>query len=546
MDAADRPGTVVQVAAAGSNTRDELSVPPPILNRMGEGNEVDPRVAASDSWDLVIATDDQSVARRRRALAPIQVLSELERSKSSLDGDFWDRYDLFSIALAVIDQVALAMSISAGRTWDETLAYAVTQAQRQAPDGGNDQWERVAHRVLTALVTTEVESVPYLVLSDDTAVWRDQRFRLLYAHASSTGDEEHLRASEAAINVFINALDLDIEAAQIANEAQLRALIARGAVESAAQIAQIAQYQSAQYLERTRRILADTMIDPDSHDWIDIVPAMLDRALTHVRDRMAAEAEIDAALTEQRENVTDAHRVGQINELLERLRDCKSRHSALHLHLIGARGRHRTALEERLARPVRHVRRVDIGTGLLQPLLARTSTDGAGVAERLIAAVGGISTRWLSSLDDTAAMLLAPRREPGDGELLDEPEFDSDDHGDWWEPYEELVDSLLNGIDDPTRLSQLLARADDLIGTTSDEDGEPLDPFVLAASVVHNAHRRWAPQLSGRSEGDRFVIAVDDDADLETSHVACKDLLLVPVEVLRNFDTPDDTPGPAT
>nr|HMR97584.1 hypothetical protein [Microthrixaceae bacterium] len=106
----------------------------------------------------MIATDDQSVARRRRALAPIQVLSDLERSKSSLDGDYWERYDLFSIALAVIDQVALAMGISAGRTWDETLAYAVTQAQRQAPDGGNDQWERVAQRVLTALVTTEVES----------------------------------------------------------------------------------------------------------------------------------------------------------------------------------------------------------------------------------------------------------------------------------------------------------------------------------------------------------------------------------------------------
>lgn len=513
---------------------------------MGVGNDEAQRDPGPGSWDLEIATDDQSIARRRRALAPIQVLSELERSKSSLDGDYWDSYDLFSIALAVIDQVALAMGLSAGRTWDETLAYAVTQAQRQAPDGGNDQWERVAHRILTALVTTEVESVPYLVFSDDTSAWRDQRFRLLYAHASGNGDEEHLRASEAAINVFVNALDLDIEAAQIANEAQLRALIARGAVESAAQIAHIAQYQSAQYLEQTRRVLADTMIDPDSHDWLETVPAMLDDALTHVRDRMTAEAEIDAALTEQRENVSDAHRVGQINELLERLRDCKSRHSALHLHLIGARGRHRAALEERLARPARHVRRVDIGTGLLQPLLTRTSTDGAAAAERLIAAVGGISTRWLSSLDDTATMLLAPRREPGDGELVDEPEFDNDDHGDWWEPYEELVDSLLNGIDDPTRLSQLLARADDLIDTIGDDDSEPLDPFLLAASVVHNAHRLWAPQLSGRSEGDRFVVAIDDDEALETSHVACKDLLLVPVEVLRNFDTHDTTPGPVT
>jgi hypothetical protein len=54
-------------------------------------------------------------------------------------------------------------------------------------------------------------------------------------HASGGDGSEYLRASEQAINIFVEALDLDIEAAQIANEAQLSALIARGAVESAVQ-----------------------------------------------------------------------------------------------------------------------------------------------------------------------------------------------------------------------------------------------------------------------------------------------------------------------
>src|SRR4051812_49285670 len=73
--------------------------------------------------DVVIPTDDESITRRRRALAPIQVLTEIERTKGSLDGAYWERYDLFTIALAVIDQVALAMGISAGRTWEEALDY---------------------------------------------------------------------------------------------------------------------------------------------------------------------------------------------------------------------------------------------------------------------------------------------------------------------------------------------------------------------------------------------------------------------------------------
>lgn len=46
-----------------------------------------------------------------------QVLTDSERTRANLEGDFWHHYDLFNIALAVIDQVALAMGISAGRTW---------------------------------------------------------------------------------------------------------------------------------------------------------------------------------------------------------------------------------------------------------------------------------------------------------------------------------------------------------------------------------------------------------------------------------------------
>jgi hypothetical protein len=172
-------------------------------------------------WDITIPTDDASIARRRRALAPIQVLTDIERTKTSLDGDFWRRYDLFNIALAVIDQVALAMGISAGRTWDETVEYAAGQAARQAPDADREQWEAVAERVVVSLVTTDVETVPYLIHTITGPDWRAQRFRLLYVHANGIEGSEYLRASEQAINIFVEALDLDIEAAQIANEAQL-------------------------------------------------------------------------------------------------------------------------------------------------------------------------------------------------------------------------------------------------------------------------------------------------------------------------------------
>lgn len=487
-------------------------------------------------WDIVIPTDDESITRRRRALAPIQVLTDIERTKTSLDGDFWDRYDLFTIALAVIDQVALAMGISAGRTWDEAVTYAAEQAVRQVPDAVGSEWASVAERIVVSLVTTDVEIAKHLVYTTQGPAWRNQRFRLLYLHPTGSDGLEHLRASEQAINIFVEALDLDIEAAQIANEAQLNALIARGAVESAVQIARHARYRSIQYQERIRRIVADTLIDPDVHDWVGEVPALLDNALAHVRDRLDAESTLLDAVADRRTEVDDRSRLEAANQLIEILRECRRRHDELHRHLIGARSRLREALDDRFARPPRSVRRVNIGTDLLAPFLARTTRSAAAATDRLLATVGGMPVRWWPSLTTLTDELCTPPRSPEPGEEFHPPELNSMDQPEWWESYENTVDAVLDGIDQPTRLSQLLARVDQLADEVVDD--EPLEPRLLAAAIVHAAHRAWAARLAGRSAGDRVVVAVSTGVCLDTGDIRADDLLLVPGEVTADISEP--------
>ncbi|MGY2058144.1 hypothetical protein ACW9HQ_24830 [Nocardia gipuzkoensis] len=488
------------------------------------------------AWDIVIPTDDDSITRRRRALAPIQVLIDLERTKSSLAGDFWGDYDLFTVALAVIDQVALAMGISAGKTWDDALRYAADQAARQTPGRSPGEWETVAERVLVSLVTTEVEVVKHLVHTPDGPAWRNQRFRLLYLHPSGGDGIEHLRASEQAINIFVEALDLDIEAAQIANEAQLTALIARGAVASAVEIARHARYRSIQYQERVRRIVADTVIDPDLHDWVGEVPALLDGALAHVSERLQAEAALLDAVADRRTEVTDRTQLEIANQLIEILRECRGRHHDLHRHLMGARSRLREALDDRFARPPRAIRRVDIGNELLSPLLARTTGDGAECAERLVAIMGGLPVRWWPSLTRLTDELCAPPRPPDLGDEFAPPEIDDSDELEWWEPYEETIDALIGGINEPIRLSQLLARAADIAERADEYEG--LDPGTLSAVLVHAAHRAWSAQLAGRAAGDRVVVAVSTGACIDTADIRADDLLLVPGEVTADIDAP--------
>jgi hypothetical protein len=117
---------------------------------------------------------------------------------------------------------------------------------------------------------------------------------------------------------------------------RLAALIARGALESAVQIAQLGQYRSLQFQERTRRIVADTLIDPDTYDWIDDTPALLDAALAHVRDRLDAESPLLDAVAERRAVPEDKTRLVAANQLIETLRECRHRHDELHRHLIRA------------------------------------------------------------------------------------------------------------------------------------------------------------------------------------------------------------------
>jgi hypothetical protein len=87
-------------------------------------------------------------------------------------------------------------------------------------------------------------------------------------------------------------------------------------------------------------------------------------------------------------------------------------------------------------------------------------------------------------------------------------------------------------------LSQLVARADQLSAQVSDADGVPLDPDLLAASMVHAAHRAWATRLAGRSSGDRVLVAVATGDHFDTDLVHSADLLLIPGVVTADIDEP--------
>jgi hypothetical protein len=186
------------------------------------------------------------------------------------------------------------------------------------------------------------------------------------------------------------------------------------------------------------------------------------------------------------------------------------------------------------------VHRAVVSSDLLNPFLARPIRDSGVATVRLLAHVGGIAARWWPSMSTLTDELCAPPRIPDLGEEFVDPEFDDDEPELWWEPYESTVKSIFDGIDEPTRLSQLLGRAEELAAAVSDLDGEPLDSGLLVAATVHAAHRAWATRLSGRSVGDRVVVAAVSGAEIDEYGVHAADLILVPGVVTADIDAPAD------
>lgn len=494
--------------------------------------------ADDDLFDVapIIATDDDAVVRRVKAVAATRPLHDLDRNKGTYDGSYWEHYDLLTLAVAAIDQVALAMGVSAGLPYDDATGYVAGQAERQRPDGAPDEWLSVAQRVLGGLVSDAPHEAVYALHAGGTVSRRIHDFRLLYEQWSADGSV-HLRASEEAINVLVDALDLDVESAQIAAEAQMRVLIARNALASAVAVARRARYQSVQYLERVRTVVRDTSINPDTCDWAEEIPAFLTASLDHVIERVEAEGQLVQAVEERRDAAASTELRRQANQLIAVLRECRLRHTDLQRHLLGARQKFRDAQDDRFARPRTSLRRADIEGDVLEPLLSLPVAEASAVGDRIMAVFAAPRRIVLPTLAVMIDELLEPRAEPAPGEPEPEPVF-GEEPSPWWEPYWDVAEDIIDSAGDQVTLSTLIAQARGIAEASTDGEHE-LDGDTLAGAVCHVAHELIATPL-GEGVGE-VRLAVPTGARIVDPAVDADDLLVVVGDIL---DPSTSTPAP--
>jgi len=463
--------------------------------------------------------DDSANLRRVKALAATVPIEDLERTKTSLGGSFWGHYDLRTLAVAVIDWIALALGVTDGASPEAAVNFLAGQVKRQQPDRHAEEHRLVASRVLDKLIGDGEVTRRYVDHNSAPPVVREFSFRLVYEQLSAAGTV-HLRVSEEAINVLVDALDMDIADAQEAQEAWMRRLVERGMLDKARNAAVQSRLRSIQFLERVQSVVRDTIADITAHDWAGKVARDLEIYLAHVADRLSAERELREMVAERREGISDGKARSEANELLAVLADCHSRHAELHAFLITTRARFRAAQDAAFAVAPGADVRYDLEADLVKVLLRAPVGVAAGWAETVFVRFLGPPRAVAPSL---AVVVDEVWEAPAD-RVPDEPEGEplfEEPAPPWWEPIWETAAGVIEEVDHPVSVSELLGRACEV----AVERG--VDPLLTAAAVAHRAYELLGvPAQPG-------LLSVPTDQYIDNEVLIGPELVVIRLEEVR-------------
>ncbi|MGD9853626.1 MAG: hypothetical protein AB7U20_01620 [Planctomycetaceae bacterium] len=290
------------------------------------------------------ASWNRTLTDRQRVLLHTQPLMLMRYHWLSRDDD-GQRYDPLCLWIklfeVVIDQSGFGNDVVRESVARELmpLLRAVDASNHVAPE--EIRYRRVVDRLIGHLLneSNRGESFSIDYTDFDTDGQSDQltlTFKLLKEVHGYTG-EIALELSSEAINLFLNALDLDIESEQIANEAVVQFQLERGNFDKARSSAEVARARSLQYEQKLGRFIEQAKRDIRRVDWREEVHTALVEANEHVDLRLRIEEDIIRTARTRLDAISEDDSVVPLTEVIRLMQDCRSRHLRLNRRLMTAR-----------------------------------------------------------------------------------------------------------------------------------------------------------------------------------------------------------------
>ncbi|MGO9247423.1 MAG: hypothetical protein ACLP7W_02370 [Solirubrobacteraceae bacterium] len=441
---------------------------------------LEPPLAPYVPPDVDTALGDEALARRAKAMACTVPLHQLEANKGRMRSGEFNAYTVWGLAFVAIDTVTVQMDFDRGAMHEAVIEAVLPYARLQAPDRDEAEHREVCKWVLDELIGTSSKREFTVEYGDWNGeyVRRSFGFQLLVERQAPDGSV-YLRATDAAINVLVGALDTDVESAQAAAEAKLENLVRRGRLSEAQYAAQQARYRTIQLGELIRQDLAATKRNLATVDWAGAVSPRLDGALAHIGERLEVERRIVDNIRETRDRAEESEKRAQAASLIELLDECQNRHMVLQRKLMEARQVFLAEQERQVFAPPASVRLRDITRELLLPALSLSLTDAEALLVGFFERVLGPRPERIGRLATMIAQLLTPPRERDElGAELVEPELrELTPYEAFPEPVRAAASAVLDDVgSQPTRLSTLLVAA---------LDDSPAAAHLVALLTLH-------------------------------------------------------------
>ena len=388
------------------------------------------------------------LSHRLRSLVRTGPIHRIEANKASRARDL-GRHDLRALALRAIDATIEHMGLGYG-AYRSDIAEALSPIIRAVEPGTtatdvDEITDIVVEHLLNEASRRLQFDEPYVDFDGTSATTRTVRFHLLREEEADDGSIV-LKATTEAINLYAGMLDVDVEDAQTAAEAVLKAQIERGAIGAAVATARQARLRSIEYGEKLGSTLRQVRRDISRVD----ASAMLQTvagARKHLEVRLQVERGLIDAV-EQRVVSAEVEDAPALVELKDTLTDCRRRHLQLHSNVLGMNETWLSEQERQRFRRHRASALPELERDVLGPLIASTMGDIDPILDALVLPLHAPVPPRVFDLGRLADSLLAPRRRERDLDL-DELEEEL-----------ELIPAVEARFDAPT-----VARARELLGS---------------------------------------------------------------------------------
>jgi len=278
-----------------------------------------------------------ALPRRVATLARMHPLHRFEATKAARNLDL-GKHDLRTLSLMVFDAVIEHMGLAAGARQDEIVGALKPIIVAAEPGADAPRVTEVATAVLDFLMNEDERRRAFreemLVVEDGVQVAREVSFHYLQ-QVLGPNDEPLYRATVQGINLYTGTLGLDVEDAHAANAAVLKYQIGRGRFREAVATARQAVAISTAYEQKVRRALDIVRRDVTQVNWAEEILLTLVEAREHLRIRVDEDNEILRAVEDHGDDA-EIHEREHIAELVDHIRVCQRRNSALHVLVMNA------------------------------------------------------------------------------------------------------------------------------------------------------------------------------------------------------------------